>query len=78
MAEEDKSESFHIRLDPQTTITPKLSASFESEPKKAESKEELTSIDVPFITNKGRKGGSPSASAIINALFKLLREESSS
>ena len=44
----------------------------------AESKEELTSTNIPFITNKGRKGGSPSASAIINALFKLLRAESSS
>ena len=44
----------------------------------AESKEELASTNIPFITNKGRKGGSPSASAIVNALFKLLREESSS
>lgn len=44
----------------------------------AESKEELASTNIPFITNKGRKGGSPSASAIVNALFKLLREELSS
>ena len=44
----------------------------------SESKEELASTDIPFITNKGRKGGSPSASAIVNALFKLLREELSS
>jgi len=43
-----------------------------------ESKETLQTIDVPFITNKGRKGGSPCASAIVNALFKLLRESSSS
>jgi len=43
-----------------------------------ESKEELSSTDVPFITNKGRKGGSPAASAIVNALFKLLRKELSS
>ena len=43
----------------------------------AESKEELAATDIPFITNTGRKGGSPSASAIINALFKLLRESSS-
>ena len=43
-----------------------------------ESKEELQMADVPFITNKGRKGGSPCASAIVNALFKLLRENSSS
>ncbi len=38
----------------------------------AESKEELAKMDVPFITNKGRKGGSPSAAAIINALYKLI------
>ena len=44
----------------------------------AESKEELANTQIPFITNKGRKGGSPSASAIVNALFKLLREELSS
>lgn len=43
-----------------------------------ESKESLQALDVPFITNKGRKGGSPCASAIVNALFKLLRENSSS
>jgi precorrin-8X/cobalt-precorrin-8 methylmutase len=44
----------------------------------AESKEELQALDTPYITNKGRKGGSPCASAIINALFKLLKEKSSS
>lgn len=43
-----------------------------------ESKEALQALDVPFITNKGRKGGSPCASAIVNALFKILRESSSS
>jgi len=42
----------------------------------AESKEELSKIDSPFITNLGRKGGSSSASAIINAIFKLIRAES--
>ena len=41
-----------------------------------ESKEELQTIDTPYITNKGRKGGSPCASAIVNALFKLLKEKS--
>ena len=41
-----------------------------------ESKEELQSLDSPYITNKGRKGGSPCASAIINALFKILKEKS--
>jgi len=40
----------------------------------AESKEELQTIDVPFITNTGRKGGSSCAASIVNALFKLLRE----
>ena len=42
----------------------------------AESKEDLSKSDAPHITNVGRKGGSPSASAIINALFKLIRAES--
>ena len=45
----------------------------------AESKEELSKLEnTPFITNKGRKGGSSSASAIINALYKIVRAESSS
>ena len=45
----------------------------------SESKEELSKLEeVPFITNLGRKGGSSSASAITNAIFKLIREESSS
>ena len=39
-----------------------------------ESKEELQKIDAPFITNIGRKGGSSCAASIVNALFKLLRE----
>jgi precorrin-8X/cobalt-precorrin-8 methylmutase len=39
-----------------------------------ESKDELQKIDVPFITNIGRKGGSSCAASIVNALFKLLRE----
>lgn len=34
----------------------------------AESKEELLQLDVPFITNIGRKGGSPVAVAAVNAL----------
>ena len=40
-----------------------------------ESKDELAKMDIPFITNQGRKGGSPCASAIVNALYKLLRQE---
>ena len=44
-----------------------------------ESKEELSKLEgTPFITNIGRKGGSSSASAIINAIFKLIRAESGS
>ena len=43
-----------------------------------ESKEVLQTLDIPYITNNGRKGGSPCASSIVNALFKLLRENSSS
>tara|TARA_B100001750_G_scaffold214641_1_gene197927 strand:- start:1146 stop:1781 length:636 start_codon:yes stop_codon:yes gene_type:complete len=39
-----------------------------------ESKDELSKMNIPFITNIGRKGGSPCASAIINALYKLLRQ----
>jgi len=45
----------------------------------SESKEELSKlIEVPFITNIGRKGGSSSASAIINALYKIMRADSDS
>ena len=36
--------------------------------------EELQKIDAPFITNIGRKGGSSCAASIVNALFKLLKE----
>lgn len=44
----------------------------------AESKEELASLkETPFITNIGRKGGSSTVSAAINAIFKLIRAESS-
>ncbi len=40
-----------------------------------ESKEELCTTNVPYITNIGRKGGSSCASAIINALFKILNSD---
>ena len=43
----------------------------------AESKEELQKLSTPYITNIGRKGGSPCASAVVNALFKIIRENSS-
>jgi precorrin-8X/cobalt-precorrin-8 methylmutase len=39
-----------------------------------ESKNELSKLGVPFITNKGRKGGSSAASSIINALLLLYIE----
>ncbi len=40
----------------------------------AESKEILSSQDkVPFITAKGRKGGSPVAAAIINAMLRMAK-----
>ena len=40
----------------------------------AESKQELArQTRTPYITNRGRKGGSPTASAIVNALYKILR-----
>ena len=37
----------------------------------SESKEELRQLDIPYITNKGRRGGSTIACAILNALIKL-------
>jgi len=44
-----------------------------------ESKEELARInDVPFITNRGRKGGSPVVSSIMNALMLLYLSKKSS
>jgi precorrin-8X/cobalt-precorrin-8 methylmutase len=36
-----------------------------------ESKRDLTKVDVPFITNTGRKGGSSAASSIINSLMLM-------
>jgi precorrin-8X/cobalt-precorrin-8 methylmutase len=41
----------------------------------AESKEELLKLNVPFITNLGRKGGSPTAVAIVNALAMMAERE---
>ncbi len=41
-----------------------------------ESKEELAKTDIPFITNVGRKGGSPAASSIINAILLLYKSRS--
>ncbi|MDE1862653.1 MAG: precorrin-8X methylmutase [Thaumarchaeota archaeon] len=40
----------------------------------AESKEALALTDIPHITNVGRKGGSPCASAILNALYIILKQ----
>ena len=41
----------------------------------AESKEELAKLDVPFITNVGRKGGSTVTVAALNALSLLADKE---
>ncbi|MCI0557569.1 MAG: precorrin-8X methylmutase [Nitrososphaera sp.] len=43
-----------------------------------ESKEELARQDVPFITNSGRKGGSPAAASILNAIMLLYQSKKSS
>ncbi|MFZ7124554.1 MAG: precorrin-8X methylmutase [Desulfobacterales bacterium] len=40
----------------------------------AESKAELATLDRPFITNEGRKGGSNVAAAVVNALLIMARE----
>ncbi|MBO8171522.1 MAG: precorrin-8X methylmutase [Bacillaceae bacterium] len=37
----------------------------------AESKEELAKLDVPFITNRGRKGGSAVTVAAVNAIIRM-------
>jgi precorrin-8X/cobalt-precorrin-8 methylmutase len=39
-----------------------------------ESKDELLKLDIPYITNVGRKGGSSAASSILNALMLLYKE----
>lgn len=39
-----------------------------------ESKEELCKAEIPFITNTGRKGGSPAASSVMNALMLLYQK----
>ena len=39
-----------------------------------ESKRELAITKVPFITNNGRKGGSPIASSILNAIMLLYQQ----
>lgn len=41
----------------------------------AESKDELSKWSVPSIITRGRKGGSPVAVAILNALFKIMELE---
>jgi len=44
----------------------------------AEAKEELVKKSTPFITNSGRKGGSPAASSIMNAIMLLYQRQYSS
>lgn len=41
----------------------------------AESKEELAKLDVPFITNIGRKGGSPVTVAAVNAISLIAEQQ---
>lgn len=41
----------------------------------AESKEELLERNIPYISTRGRKGGSTVAVAILNAILYMLREE---
>ncbi|WP_216829516.1 precorrin-8X methylmutase [Alkalihalobacterium elongatum] len=41
----------------------------------AESKEELAKLDIPFITNMGRKGGSPVTVAALNALSIMAEKQ---
>ncbi|MEB1806461.1 MAG: precorrin-8X methylmutase [Bacillaceae bacterium] len=41
----------------------------------AESKEELAKLDIPFITNMGRKGGSPVTVAALNALSLMAEKQ---
>ncbi len=41
----------------------------------AESKEALAKSDITYITNRGRKGGTPVAVSLINAMIRLCLEE---
>jgi precorrin-8X/cobalt-precorrin-8 methylmutase len=41
----------------------------------AESKDELAKLNIPFITNMGRKGGSPVAVATVNALSLMAAQQ---
>ncbi len=41
----------------------------------AESKEELMTLEFPYITNKGRKGGSNIAASVVNALAIMANEQ---
>ena len=42
----------------------------------SESKDELRNIDTPFISNVGRKGGSPADASIVNAIMLLYKTKS--
>ncbi len=44
----------------------------------AESKQMLTELDFPYITNSGRKGGSNIAASVVNALIILAQKEDKS
>lgn len=43
-----------------------------------ESKVELEKLDIPWITNRGRKGGTPAAVAIVNAISLLAEAQENS
>ncbi len=43
----------------------------------AESKDELMTLDYPYITNKGRKGGSNIAASVVNALAIMAAQKAS-
>lgn len=61
-----------IRLVREETITPALIIGVPvGFVQAAESKDLLASLDIPYITALGRKGGSPIAAAIMNALLRI-------
>jgi precorrin-8X/cobalt-precorrin-8 methylmutase len=41
----------------------------------AESKELLSAKEYPYITSRGRKGGSPVAAAVVNAILRMAASE---
>lgn len=65
-----------IELIQKKTVTPALVVGFPvGFVNAAESKQALLDVDIPFITNVGRKGGSNIAAAIVNALAIMAAAE---